>query len=166
MIKYIYKLIIIKYNKRLLNILNITKKDFQIYQELKDFNSKYKTKIEDIEISKLNLNKKQIENEGLKDLCKINFKGLYKLDISRNKISDINSLEKLFLKDVKELNLDENSISDISIFVKINFDKLEKLDLSVNEISDINILEKVNLNELKELKLTQNKITDIIFRKS
>ena len=147
------KLIISKINKSLLNRLNKSKNDFQIYQELKDFNSKYNTKLEDIDIKKIYLYEKQIGNEGLKNLCEINFKGLYELSLGRNKISDLNSLEKLFLKDLKKLNLEQNSISDISIFVKINFDKLEKLDLSVNQISDINILEKVILKEIKELNL-------------
>ena len=64
------KLIISKINKSLLNrIKNITKKDFQIYQELKDFNSKYNTTLEDIDIKKIYLYEKQIGNEGLKNLC-------------------------------------------------------------------------------------------------
>ena len=63
------KLIISKINKSLLNRLNISKKDFQIYQELKDFNSKYNTKLEDIDIKKIYLYEKQIGNEGLKNLC-------------------------------------------------------------------------------------------------
>ena len=63
------KLIISKINKSLLNRLNISKKDFQIYQELKDFNSKYNTTLEDIDIKKIYLYEKQIGNEGLKNLC-------------------------------------------------------------------------------------------------
>ena len=59
------KLIIIKYNKRLLNRINITKKDFKMYQLLKDFNSKYKTRLEDIEIKELGLNGENMGNDEL-----------------------------------------------------------------------------------------------------
>ena len=52
------KLIISKINKSLLNRLNISKKDFQIYQELKDFNSKYNTTLKDIDIKKIYLYEK------------------------------------------------------------------------------------------------------------
>ena len=83
------KLNIIKYNKRILARLNINKKNFEIYEILKEFNDKYETNIEDIEIKELNLNKEYIGNEGLKDLIEIKFKQLIKLDFSYNEISDI-----------------------------------------------------------------------------
>ena len=116
------KLNIIKYNKIIKAKLNINKEDFEIYITLKEFNNKYKTNIEDIDIREINLSRINIENEGLKDLAKIKFKDLNKLYLRSNKISDISVLEK------------------------VNFKELKKLDLSSNEISDINILEKVNFN--------------------
>ena len=42
----------------------------------------------------------------------------------------------------KELNLSYNRINDINILEKANLNSLEKLDLSCNEISDINALAK------------------------
>ena len=78
--------------------LDINKKDFEIYITLKEFNNKYNTNIEDIDIRELNLSEKYIENEGLKDLAKIKFKELNKLDLSNNKISDISVLEKVNFK--------------------------------------------------------------------
>ena len=142
------KLNIIKYNKRIKAKLNINKEDFEIYMTLKEFNNKYKTNIEDIDIRELNLSEKYIENEGLKDLAKIKFKELNKLDLSGNKISDISVLEKVNFKELKELDLSYNKISDISILEKVNFKELNKLDLSSNKISDISVLEKVNFKEL------------------
>ena len=115
------KLNIIKYNKIIMAKLNINKEDFEIYIALKDFNDKYKTNIEDIDIRELNLNGKFIENEGLKDLAKIKFKELNKLDLSWNKISDISVLEKVNFKELKELDLSYNEISDISVLEKVNF---------------------------------------------
>ena len=112
------KLIIIKYTKLLLNKLNITKKDFNIYQKLEDFNFKYGTKLKDIEIKDLNLDGKTIGYKGLKDLCEINFKGVYILSLCRAQITDINSLKYLNLEDLKILELKYNSIYDISVFAK------------------------------------------------
>jgi len=68
------KLNIIKYNKRILVRLNINKKNFELYSKLKEFNTKYETNIEDIDIKTLNLKDEYIENEGLKDLVEIIFK--------------------------------------------------------------------------------------------
>ena len=105
------KLNIIKHNKRIKIKLNINKEDFKIYINLEEFNNKYNTNIEDIDIKELNLTERYIRDEGLKDLAKINFKELNKLDLSGNEISDINILEKVNFKDLKKLNLYYNNIS-------------------------------------------------------
>ena len=68
------KLNIIKYNKKILARLNINKNDFENYLGLKEFNDKYDTNIEDVEIEKLNLNEKNIGNEGLIYLFKVDLK--------------------------------------------------------------------------------------------
>ena len=152
------KLNILKYNKMILARLNINKKHFEIYAKLKEFNDKYETNVEDIDIKALNLKEEYIGNEGLKDLVEIIFKELEELDLSNNKISDINILEKANFKQLNKLNLSNNKISDINILEKANFKQLNKLNLSHNKISDINILEKVNLKKLKRLDLFDNEI--------
>ena len=101
MIKNKRKLNIIKYNKGIKVELNINKNDFEIYITLKEFNDKYNTNIEDIDIKKLNVSKRNIGNKGLKDLVKINFKKLERLYLGINKISDINILEKVNYKTLK-----------------------------------------------------------------
>ena len=155
------KLNIIKYNKRIKDKLNIHKEDFEIYVILKEFNNKYNTNIENNEIKELNLSMKNIGNKGLKDLVKIKFKELNKLELSHNEISDINVLKKVHFKELKELNLSFNQISDINILEKADFRELKELNLSFNQISNINILGKVNFKELKELNLSRNHIPDI-----
>ena len=115
------KLNIIKYNKRILLRLNIYKIQFENYIQLKEFNNKYNTNIEDIDIKELNLKSKNIGNKGLEILSKIKF------------------------KELKLLNLGCNKISDINILVKENFKDLNVLGLYINEISNINVIEKVNL---------------------
>ena len=57
------------------------------------------------------------------------------------------------------MNLSYNKISDINIYEKVNFKELKELYLNNNKISDINILEKVNFKELKELNLCRNNIS-------
>ena len=152
---------------------------------LQEFNNKYHLNIKDTKINKLYLGMRNLGNEVLNDLCKIEFKELKELylynnkisdikvlekvkfdkleilGLSENQISDINILEKVNFKELKELYLNCNYISDINILEKVKFNKLEKLDLSINQISDINVLEKVNFKELKELYLDWNKISDI-----
>ena len=134
--KYILNLIIkklkkrielklIKYNKILINKLNITKEDFEQFKLLKEMNKKFHLDIKDIEIKELNLNHKRIGNEIIEYLKRIEF------------------------KELKELDLSSNNISNIKVLDKVKFEKLEILNLGGNEISDINILEKVNFKELK-----------------
>ena len=97
-----------KYNKG--TFLNYPIKEFiRLYTEnnlLKEFNKKYKLNIRDTNITELDLEKCYIGEEGLKDLCKINF------------------------KELKELYLGNNDISNIKVLEKVKFEKLEKLYLS------------------------------------
>ena len=106
------KLNIIKYNKKIKIKLDIKKEDFEIYLTLKEFNNKYYTYIEDIDIKELNLNNRFKGNEDLKDLVKINFNKLEVLNLSYNKISDINILEKVNFKELKELYLRYSPINE------------------------------------------------------
>ena len=82
--------------------------------KLEEFNKKYNLNIQQ-NTTKINLNFKEIGNEGLKDLCQIEFK----------------ELKELFLY---------NNISDIKVLENVKFEKLEILNLGKNKISDINIL--------------------------
>ena len=116
--------------------LDINKEDFKIYITLKEYNFKYNTNIQDIDIKKLDLNLKTIGNEGLENLAKIKFKELNKLYLGKNEISDINILEKVSFKKLEELDLKYNNISDISIFEKIKFKELKDLDLKGNNLNE------------------------------
>ena len=50
---------LIKYNKKIIDKLNIKKNDFEDFIFLMEFNKKYNLKIKDIEIFGLNLNEKK-----------------------------------------------------------------------------------------------------------
>ena len=80
------KLKIIKYNKKMQNKLKITKKDFQAYKSLKEFNEQFLTNIEDIDIKELNLGKKYFGDEGLNLLGEIKFINLKSLNLELNEI--------------------------------------------------------------------------------
>ncbi len=106
------KLNIIKYNKKTIFRLNIKEEDFKVYSFLKEFNEKYNSNIEDIDIFHLGLRRKNLGNEGLKCLSKIKFKELKYLDLSYNRISDINALEKFNIAKLEILILNFNQISN------------------------------------------------------
>ena len=115
---------------------------------LKEFNTKYNLDIPNTKIEKLNLYYKNIGNEGLKDLCNIEFKRLKKIDLFHNNISDINALEKSNFEKLEELDLGDNKISDINVLEKVNFKNLKILFLNYNKISDIKVLEKIKFEKL------------------
>ena len=64
---------LIKYNKKLMNKLNIKKEDFEQFILLKEMNLKFNLDIKDIEIKELNLENKNLGNDILEYLTKIKF---------------------------------------------------------------------------------------------
>ena len=155
------KLKIIKYNKYMIQRLDIKKEDFKMYELLKEFNEKLKLNIIDIDIKELYLKHKNVGTKELEILKNVNFKELQKLYLSGNKISDIKVLENVNFQELKELDLSYNKISDIKVLENVNFKELQKLYLNYNKISDIKVLENVYFKGLKELNLSGNKILDI-----
>ena len=114
------KLKIIKYNKRILERLNISKEDYEVYKSLKEFNEKYKTNI-DFDCEQVSISGMKIEKEGLELLSK--------------------------LKNVKRLHLYWNQLLDINIISK--FENLIKLVIGENGITNIDILDNDNFKNLK-----------------
>ena len=123
------KLKIIKCNKKILDDLNISKEDFQIYKTIKEFNQKYSTNIEDIDIKELNLEYKNLNNNGLECLTKIKFKNLKSLDLGCTHITDIKFLENLNLENLEQLHLDYNKITNIQLLENLNLQQLKDLDV-------------------------------------
>ena len=174
-----------KVNKLIINDIKILKQKLNKIS-IDQFNKKYNLPIkEKEEITKLYLNNKQLDNEILESLTKINLKELKELYLDNNNINDIKSLEKINCGKLEKLNLRGNKISNISALEKVKFinlkylhlgnngirdiiplnkvvfEKLEILNLGGNKISDISALEMVNFKELKELYLLKNDISDI-----
>ena len=110
-----------------------------------------------LNFKELNLSDNRIVNIDI--LEKVNLNSLEKLDLSYNEIFDINVLSKIDCKKIKELNLSGNRISDIKVLAKVNFKNLKLLNLHKNLIENIDILNNVNAKILEELILSCNKIS-------
>ena len=152
---------------------------------LEDFNKKFNLNIKNNNITELELCDKDYNNEIVEYVGKLDLKGLKKLFLSGNNISnidgliganfeeleelsfniniisDISPLEKVNFKNLKELWLYNNIINDITPLGKVNFEKLEILSMHTNNITDISISEKANLISLKTLNLHTNNISNI-----
>jgi len=86
-----------------------------------------------------------------------NLINLNELDLSNNKIKDIESLINCKFPNLITLNLRNNEIEDISCLEKSNsFNKLEILNLSKNKIKSLNIIE---IKSLEYLNLMENEIS-------
>jgi len=152
---------------------------------LQKFNSKYKLEITE-STTELDALSKKIGDEGLKLLCSIKFKkldqllleendiqsieclpknnfgkDLIALDLSTNKISNIEPLSKVTFPNLHHLFLNNNQISSLDVFAKVNFPALKELNLSSNKIESINIFINVKFPQLKQLDLSKNQISDI-----
>ena len=129
---------------------------------------------------------KKIGDEGLKFLCTVKFKkldqllleendiqnidclpknhfgkDLIALDLSTNKISNIEPLTKVVFPNLHHLFLNSNQLTSIDVFAKVNFPALKELNLSCNKLTSIKILENVKFPQLKQLDLSKNEISDI-----
>ena len=94
-----------KYNKKMVNKLNIEKEDFEQFTLLKEMNLKFNLDIKDIEIKELNLENKNLGNDILEYLTKIKFNKLKVLKLRNNNISDIKGLENAKFAKLEKLRI-------------------------------------------------------------
>ena len=81
------------------------------------------------------------------------------IDLSDNKISDIDCLNQMILPHLESLNMSKNEIQKIDPI--IDCIKLRKIDFSHNKISDIKCLSNEILPYLESLNMSNNKIVSI-----
>ena len=146
------------YNKKEFNINNFI---YNSEEAIKAFNEKYKISIKDANIEILDLTEGKLGNKGFEYLCNIEFKGLKKLYLNINDISDIKALEYAKFENLETLNLDNNNIEEISVLERANLKQLKELYLCDNQISDLGVLSKAQIQKLEILCLSDNKINDI-----
>ena len=103
-------------------------------------------------------------NNKIYILSKIKFNNFQIINCDNCDLDDehLNMLGYLFTNKLKSLNLSDNKITDINVLNKNNIlINLENLDLSSNNIENINILNDCKFENLKKLNLSHNKISDI-----
>ena len=109
---------------------------------ISDFNNKYSTNISKDD-TKLDLSNKNIKNDGLKMLSRINFTNLKELNLSKNELSSFKCLHESNLKNLEVLKLDNNRINSIEVLPYLNCLKLKEIDLNNNKLSNIDSLENL-----------------------
>ena len=105
-------------------------------------------------------------NDGLENLCKIDFRNLIVLNLGGNGITDASCLcDGNILSNLKVLDLGVNKISDVYFLQCHEKSPLEMLVLSNNEITDesMEIFKEIKFENLFFLDLRKNKIKDINF---
>ena len=111
-----------------------------------------------------NIKQKDKSIKEFKEKYNLEIKGNEERLILRNRGLDDNFL-KLLSKvrpvNLKELDLSFNKIKNIEYLANVNFVSLEYLSLNDNKIEDIAPLKEIDLNEIKELNLQNNKIKKI-----
>ena len=96
----------------------------------------------------------------------IDLRSIKLLDLSGNKISNINFLDKKSFPSLEILNLNNNEINSIDILKNVSFPILKEIYLIKNNLSNIDILKELNITKLKILWLSNNKIISIdVFQK-
>ena len=93
------KLKLLKYNKKLMELLNITKKDFNEFFELKELSKELNIDIKDFEVDQLDLSNKNIDDKKLEYfLEKFQlFQLLKELNLGNNNITSLDKFEMVFI---------------------------------------------------------------------
>jgi Leucine-rich repeat (LRR) protein len=131
-------------------------KDFEKQKEiLEKFNEKFETELK-IDEKVIYLNWKNINNDALEDLCKIEFNNVKEFQSAGTLIEDISYFKNAKFPQLQELYLTDNNIIDISALEHVNFEHLKIIYLNKNKIKDINVFGKVKFIELNKLFLDNN----------
>ena len=90
-----------------------------------------------------------------------NFKSLLKLNLTRNKITELRTGSFLGLERLEYLFLNQNNISDISETAFAELVRIQKIDLSKNKISELHQNTFGGLSSLRYLDLSENLLKTI-----
>jgi Leucine-rich repeat (LRR) protein len=101
----------------------------------------------------LQLNNQKLVDKDFKCITQISFNQLKEIDISENKIKNIQSFKKMSLPFLEFLNLSHNEIDKIEPITKINSKELEYLFLQKNHIEDIETFLDSNFEKIKLLRV-------------
>ena len=112
----------------------------------------FERKLKDQEKYIKELQKKRIFLDGKED----------KLNLRKREIDDetLNLISKIQFQKLKEINLSDNQITNIEPLYYMNLNNVEKIDLSFNKIENIEIFKELKLPKLKEICLQNNQINN------
>ena len=121
-------------------------------------------KLEKLDLSYNNLSKNMLSESNKNKIININLPSLRILDLSNNKIEDINILSQFKIEGLKELYLNNNEIENIKALDNVSCGKLRKLNLSNNKINDISIFNHFSFcNNIEHINVMNNEIVNINF---
>ena len=106
----------------------------------------------------IHLNKRELNDQEFNLISQIKFDQLKEIDISENKIKNIQPLKKMVLPFLEFLNLSYNEIQIIEPITKINSKNLRYIFLQKNQIKDIETFLDSNFPSLKILRVEDNNI--------
>ena len=105
---------------------------------------------------KLSLRNRELGDEGLRLISKIQFKRLKDIDVSGNNIRNIEPLNNMNLPHLEYINMSENLIQDIKPLAELNSKKLKEISLQNNNINDFSAFLKSEFPELERLRIENN----------
>ena len=121
-----------------------------------DFNIKYQTMITNKD-TRLILRHKNLEDIIFEEIREMSLYHLQELDLSFNKIKNIDYLKYMFLSFLEYLGLNDNKIEDIKAISQINFRELKLLNLQNNNIKNANYLTKAEMPKIEMIRIDGNR---------
>ena len=119
-------------------------------------------KLEIMDLSYNNLSKNMLYEKNKNKIIHVNLPSLKILNLSHNKIEDLNILCQFKIESLHELCLNNNEIEDIKVFNNVTCGKLKRLYLSNNKINDISVFNQLSFcNNIREINLMNNEIVNI-----
>ena len=114
-----------------------------LHEDLEISNKSYNSLIKDKKIilfrkeKFLHLNKRELDDQDFKKISQIKFNQLKEIDISDNKITNVNPFKKMTLPFLEFLNLSYNQIQYIEPVTKLKSENLQYIFLQNNKIEDM-----------------------------
>lgn len=109
----------------------------------------------------IDLSNKNVGNTEFNLISEIRFKNAKQIILKKNEISDISNLEKLKTPNLQVLDLSYNKINNINPFKKFSQtkQKIKKIYLNNNNIEDADIFKEKIFDDLVEINLDENHIS-------
>ena len=126
---------------------------------MKNIIVKLKQKVKKIDLKDIKEGDEMVKDLYLTLTNKADYINIEKLCLLNNKINDPSPLSRIpFMDSLEELDLSLNKIKNLNFLDKMKLKHLKKLYLSDNRINNIYPLMKIKLNDLEALALQNNNL--------